>query len=96
MKVDLTGPTGSTIDNINSTQRPAVEHAAASQVENNAAEDAATISVVSARVNSLVAQANSAPEVREHKVEALRQAIAGGQYSVDPTQIAESMIRESE
>jgi negative regulator of flagellin synthesis FlgM len=96
MKVDLTGITGSTIDNINSTQHAPAEHAVVSNVETNSTEDAATVSVVSARVNSLVAQANNAPEIREDKVESLRQAIASGQYSVDPAQIAEAMIRESE
>lgn len=96
MKVDLTGLTGSTIDNVTSTQRTPAEQAAISNVEPNTADDAATVSVDSARMTSMVAKATSAPEIREDKVEALRQAIANGQYNIDPAQIADAMIRDSQ
>jgi|SRR5580698_7750097 negative regulator of flagellin synthesis FlgM len=98
MKVDLNGLTGPALDSINSPQRTPSETAATSDVSTGpvVAEDAATLSIDSARVNSLVAKALDSPQVREQKVEALRQAVQNGEYKVDPAQIAEAMIRQSE
>jgi len=95
MKVDLNGLAGAALDGIKSPQRSPAEAAAANITESSIAEDAATLSVDSARVNSLVARAVNAPDVRQDKIEALRLAIQNGEYKVDPAQIAEAMIRES-
>ena len=43
-------------------------------------------------LSSLAAKALETPEVRQDKVDSLRQAIQGGTYSVDPQQIADAMI----
>jgi flagellar biosynthesis anti-sigma factor FlgM len=96
MKVDLNGLTGSTLDGIKSPQRTPSEAAPAVSTESAVGEDAATLSVDSARVNSLVAKALSVSEVRQDKVEALRQAVENGEYKVDPAKIAEAMIRQPE
>jgi flagellar biosynthesis anti-sigma factor FlgM len=98
MKVDLTGLTGSTIDSVKSPPRTPAEANPASSVgtEPAIAEDAATLSVDSARVNSLVAKALDSSEIRQDKVETLRQAIQNGDYKIDPAQIAEAMIRQSD
>lgn len=97
MKVDLNGLTGSALDGIKPPQRTPSEASAASSAGNEPgiAEDAATLSVDSARVNSLVAKALDATAVRQDKVEALRQAVQNGEYKLDAAQIAEAMIRES-
>lgn len=95
MKVDLNGLTGSTLDGIKPPQRTPSEAASAAGNEPAVVEDAATLSVDSARVNSLVAKALDATAVRQDKVEALRQAIQNGEYKLDAAQIAEAMIRES-
>jgi negative regulator of flagellin synthesis FlgM len=98
MKVDLTGLAGSTLDGINSPQHnTAVERATTSaSSEPTGVEDTATLSVDSAAVNSLVAKALDAPDIRKDKVEALRQAVQSGEYKVDPALIADAMIRQSD
>ena len=57
-------------------------------------EDRATLSSDSTSVSSLVSQALSYPEVRQDKVDSLRQAINNGQYELDPSKIAGSMLDE--
>jgi flagellar biosynthesis anti-sigma factor FlgM len=94
MKVDLNGLTGPALDGIKSPQRTPSEATAAAGTEATVG-DAATLSVDSARVNSLVAKALEAPAARQDKVEALRQAVQNGDYKIDPAQIAEAMIRQS-
>lgn len=58
------------------------------------AEDRAQLSFDQAHVQSLQAHALAAPEIRQAKVEALGQAIASGQYSVDAAKIAAAMTAE--
>jgi len=95
MKVDLNGLTSSTLDALKSTQRTPGETAATSP-ENAVTEEAATVSIEGASVESLVTKALSASEIRQDKVESLRQAVQNGTYEIDPAQIAEAMIRQSE
>jgi len=59
-------------------------------------EDKATLSSDKATVDALAALALKSPEIRQDKVDALRQAIKSGQYSLEPDGIAEAMIRESQ
>jgi negative regulator of flagellin synthesis FlgM len=96
MKVDLNGLSGSTLDGIPSPQRTPAEATSAAGTDPAIGEDTATLSVDTAGVNSLVAKALDAPDIRQDKVEALRQAIQNGEYKVDPAQIAEAMIQQSE
>jgi flagellar biosynthesis anti-sigma factor FlgM len=98
MKVDLNGLTGSTLDAITSPHRSPSEAATTSPVGSEPAigEDTATLSVDSARVNSLVAKALDVPDIRSDRVGALRQAVQNGEYDVDPAQIADAMVRQSE
>jgi flagellar biosynthesis anti-sigma factor FlgM len=44
------------------------------------------------RVQSLEAQVLAQPEVRAAKVQALRQAIGQGDYSVPPSQVADALV----
>ncbi|HZQ95171.1 MAG TPA: flagellar biosynthesis anti-sigma factor FlgM [Candidatus Sulfotelmatobacter sp.] len=59
-------------------------------------EDQALISGARAQVRALVAQAAQLPEVREQvreeKVQALREAVAGGRYRIDAHKVAEAML----
>lgn len=57
-------------------------------------EDTATLSTDSVSIRSLAAQAMQTPEIRQDKVEALRQAISTGNYKIDPMQIAGSILSE--
>jgi negative regulator of flagellin synthesis FlgM len=58
-------------------------------------EDKASLSVDTLSVSSLAAKAMAAPEVRQDKVEALRQAIQSGDYKVEPEKIARTILEQS-
>jgi negative regulator of flagellin synthesis FlgM len=60
-----------------------------------APEDKATFSSDSLDLPTLEAQALALPEVRQDKVDALRQAIQNGDYKVDPEKIAQAIIRHN-
>lgn len=47
------------------------------------------------RLSSLVDQVKSAPEIREEKVTALRNAISSGTYQVSPEALAEAILRDA-
>ena len=55
------------------------------------ADDVAHLSTGSDSVQALKAQLASVPEVRQPRVDALRQAIADGSFKVSPERIAEAM-----
>ncbi|MGA2425456.1 MAG: flagellar biosynthesis anti-sigma factor FlgM [Terriglobales bacterium] len=46
------------------------------------------------RVQSLAAQVLTQPEIREAKVQSLQQAIANGEYSVSPGQVADALVSD--
>jgi len=46
------------------------------------------------RVQKLEAQVMAQPDIREAKVEALRQAIGKGEYAVDDGQVADALISD--
>lgn len=45
-------------------------------------------------LNSLTAKALHQPEIRQEKVDNLRQAVSSGEYKVDSQKIADAMIRD--
>jgi negative regulator of flagellin synthesis FlgM len=90
MKINLNN---STPDPVLSPRGNNASSTSANQV-NNSGEDTASLSFDRASVSSLVSQAMAAPEVRQDKVDALRQAISTGQFKVEPARIAEAMLPE--
>jgi flagellar biosynthesis anti-sigma factor FlgM len=58
-------------------------------------EDKTTLSYDRANISTLTSQAMSSSDVRQDRVEVLRQAVSSGQYQLMPDQIAEAMLRES-
>jgi len=56
-------------------------------------EDKATLSSDSLNTSTLEAQVMAMPEVRQDKVEALRQQVQNGQYKVDADEIAKSILK---
>ena len=92
MKIDLNHSTPDPVV----TQRGGNNNANAASTSqvHNAADDTASLSFDRASVGSLVSQAMASPDVRQDKVDALRQAISSGQYKVEPTKIAEAMLQE--
>jgi len=58
------------------------------------AEDVAHLSSGSDAVQKLKLQLDALPEVRQQRVEALRQAISDGTYKISPQGIAAAMLAE--
>ena len=55
----------------------------------------ASFAATAGGVSSLTARAMETPEIRQERVEALRQAISNGSYQLDPQQIADAMLNEA-
>ena len=55
-------------------------------------EDKASLSVDTLSISSLEARAMSVPQIRQDKVEALRQSIQNGEYKVEPEKIAQAIL----
>ncbi len=62
--------------------------------ERTSGADATEISPDQVRVQSLAAQVNALPEIRQNKVEALGRAIRQGSYQVSAEQTAAAMLSE--
>lgn len=60
----------------------------------NAASDESSLSVDRTSIRSLQVELNNLPEIRKDKVEALRRAIANGDYRVTAESIAEAMYKQ--
>jgi negative regulator of flagellin synthesis FlgM len=54
-------------------------------------QDTASLTNDASTVSALQQQAMAAPDVRQEKVDALKQQMASGQYTVDPSEVAKSM-----
>jgi len=57
-------------------------------------EDAADFSTDQQKVQDLKAQLANLPDVRQEKVDQLRNAIQSGTYDVSPGKIADAMVRD--
>ena len=57
-------------------------------------EDSAQFSGAGVQIQALVAQTLQFPEIREEKVNALRQLVAGGSYKPSPKQVAEAVFAD--
>lgn len=58
------------------------------------AEDVAHLATGSDAVQTLKAQLDNVPEIRQQKVDSLKQAIAQGAYQMHPQQIAAAMLAD--
>jgi negative regulator of flagellin synthesis FlgM len=98
MEINLNGVDGSTLSNVTSTQQGKTATAAVSgaQTDQEIGEDTATLSSDTSSVKALTAKAMESSQLRQDKIEALRQAIQNGNYKIEPDKIAEAMIRQSE
>ncbi|MGH9536876.1 MAG: flagellar biosynthesis anti-sigma factor FlgM [Terriglobales bacterium] len=59
-------------------------------------EDKASLSVDTLSIASLQAKAMSAPDVRQEKVDALRQAIQNGDYKPEAEKIARAILDQNQ
>jgi len=93
MRIDLYNSAASQISTEPNSQQVSAQNTGNSgQVDNT--EDRATLTSDSTSVGSLVSTALNSPQVRQDKVDSLRQAVSSGQYQLDPQKIAASMIDE--
>jgi negative regulator of flagellin synthesis FlgM len=92
MRIDLYNSAASQIDSQSSSEQVKAQNIASSQTDSDG--DRATLTSGSGSVSALVSQAMSSPEIRQDKVASLQQAVATGQYQLDPGQIAGAMIDE--
>ena len=90
MRVDLNGTATSQVDTAQKTSQTAGKRSNLVRTE-----DKATLSVDTTAISSLSSQALNMPEVRQDKVDALRQAVNDGTYQVDPSKIADSILNEN-
>jgi flagellar biosynthesis anti-sigma factor FlgM len=90
MRIDLTNSSAGALSSELSSQQVSTRSAA--QTSKAGTEDRATFTSDSVSVNSLVSAALSSPEIRQEKVDTLRQAVNSGQYTLDPGKIAASMV----
>lgn len=97
MKVDLNSMDSTTLSSVTSAQRGQNANAAASATaaEPEVGEDTATLTSDRASIKALTTKAMESSEVRQDKIEALRQAVQSGQYKIEPDKIAEAMIQQS-
>ncbi len=58
------------------------------------AEDVAHLSSGSDAVQKLKAQLDALPDVRQQRVDALRQAVSGGTYKISPHAVAAAMLAD--
>lgn len=92
MRIDLFNSAAAQVPNEGNAQ-PAKAGIAPS-VEQNDSGDRTTLTSGSTAISSLVSEAMNTPAIRQDKVQSLQQAIANGQYQLDPHQIAGAMIDE--
>lgn len=91
MRIDLTQATASQIASEPNSKPVSAQNVNVSDV---AGEDRTTLSSSQQSLSALVSSAMSSPEIRQDKVDILKQAIDSGTYKLDPGKIAESMIDE--
>jgi negative regulator of flagellin synthesis FlgM len=73
------------------TPKPAAENTPGSPAS-PLGQDQAQLSGVGAQVTALAAQVLQLPEVRQERVQALRQAVAAGTYAPDPQAVAGALV----
>lgn len=87
MRIELNPPDPQRVSSEQSTPSAAVR-----QSGKTPGEEADTFSSDTVSLSALANRALQMPEVRQEKVDSLRQSIAGGQYAVDAQSIASAML----
>jgi flagellar biosynthesis anti-sigma factor FlgM len=86
MRIDLNQPPQASTESNRSNA--ANSASGSSSASNLGGEDQAELSSAHVQVQALVAQAAQLPEVRQERVQALRQAVVSGRYQSSPEQVA--------
>lgn len=74
--------------------RPSAKVASANVSSASISQDRTTFSSKSGSVQSLVNQALGSPEIRQDRVQSLKNSIASGEYKLDANKIAGAIISE--
>ena len=94
MRIDPFSSVASQVSSDLSSQQLSAQAVASARSQGVAQDDRTSLSSDTASVNSLVSTALSSPEIRQGRVDNLRQAISNGEYQVDPASIAAAMVGE--
>ena len=92
MRVDLSQVTSGQVSSEQNTKKVSDQQFSAS--DTSVSVDRTTFTTDSTSVGSLVSKAMSTPEIRQDLVNQLKQSVNSGQYKLDPSAIASSMIDE--
>jgi flagellar biosynthesis anti-sigma factor FlgM len=94
MRIDLNPGAQPLPESSRSSNQSAAASASAAGAAASSAlgEDQAQLSGAHAQVQGLVAQALQLPEIRQEKVNSLRQALLGGSYQPNPAQVADALF----
>jgi len=92
MRIDLTQASMSQIANEPGPKQVNTGNVAAS--DSASGGDRTTLTSAQQSLSELVSTAMSSPEIRQDRVDSLKQAISEGSYALDPEKIAASMIDE--
>ena len=96
MKVDLNSLNLNTLNLDRTTLGQAQAHPARSaNTEDVQGQDVTDFSHDNTDIQSLATQVLTTPTIRQDKVDALRQAIASGNYVVEPEKVADAMLQDS-
>jgi len=79
---------------LNATERDEKTRNAGSKAPS--VEDKTSLSVDTLSISSLEAQAMTTPQIRQDKVEALRQSVQNGDYKVEPDKIARAILEHNQ
>jgi len=92
MRIDLNyGPQQAPAANRNEADTAAAQNNT-SAAKVTSGEDQAQLSGAHSQVEALAAQASQLPEIREERVQALRQAVESRQYHADPEKVAGAIM----
>lgn len=78
----------------NGTQTPAAAGTSDSSISNLLSQDQAQLSGTHAQIQALAAQAAQMPEVRQVRVQALRQAVESGSYHPGAYKVAAALFSD--
>jgi flagellar biosynthesis anti-sigma factor FlgM len=92
MRVDLSQLTSGHVSSEQNTKKVSDQQLNGSETAGST--DRTTFTTDSSSVATLVSKAMSSPEIRQDLVSQLRDAVSSGQYMLDPSAIATSMIDE--
>jgi negative regulator of flagellin synthesis FlgM len=95
MRIDAFSSAASQLSNDLSAQPVGTQATASAKSHGATDDDRTTLSSDMTSVASLVSEAMASPEVRQGRVDNLRQAMSNGEYNVDPQSIAAAMVEES-